>query len=129
MWITSFLIWCCEREAVWDFLHLIGIHVSINFAVELQQDVHYHFWMFLWRKGWMAVWVTWCTGNPYIQMSVHMSIVNIIQHRNGLFCLVLSTVRGLFVILLALRNKFSFLNVLYICEVISNCVFILTVLL
>ena len=38
-------------------------------------------------------------------------------------------VQGLFMIRLALRNKFSFLNVLCIYEVISNCVFILTVLL
>lgn len=125
-----FLVWCCEREALRDFLHrLIGIHVTINFTFELEQDVHYHFWMFVWRKGWMPAWVTWYTGNPRIQMSLHMSSVNIIQHRTGPFCLVLSTVWGLFVILLALRNKFSFLNVLYIYEVISNCVFILTVLL
>jgi hypothetical protein len=83
----------------------------------------------LWRKGWMAAWVTWFTGNPHMQMSVHMSSVNIIQHKTGPFCLVLSTVWGLFVILLVLRNNFSFLNVLCICEVISNCVFILTMLL
>lgn len=126
--VFGLMLW--ERETVWDFLHhLIGTHVSINFTVELLQDVHYLFWMFLWSKGWMAAWVAWYTGNPHIQMSVHMSCVNIIQHRTGPFCLVLSTMQGLFVILPALRNKFSFPNVLFICEVISNCGFILTVLL
>jgi hypothetical protein len=46
-----------------------------------------------------------------MQMSVHISSLNIVQHRTGPFCLVLITVQGLFVIRLALMNKFPFLNV------------------
>lgn len=75
------------------------------------------------RDGWLTE--LWYTGDPNIQVSVYTQSLNFIQHRSGPFFVLLSAVQGLFVLLIALRKKYSLLSVLCVFEVICNCDFIL----